>query len=75
MELWSLVTIIASLALLIFLALRGFSIIIIAPIASLVVILLNQMPILDSLQGNYMSGFMNFMKKLLPQLLVYRTFR
>ena len=61
MELWSLFTIIASLALLIFLALRGFSIIIIAPIASLVVILLNQMPILDSLQGNYMSGFMNFM--------------
>ncbi|MFJ7952067.1 GntP family permease [Lysinibacillus sp. NPDC096418] len=62
MEIWSLFTIIASLALLIFLALRGFSIIIIAPIASLVVILLNQMPILDSLQGNYMSGFMNFMK-------------
>lgn len=62
MELWSLFTIIASLALLIFLALRGFSIIIIAPIASLVVIVLNQMPILDSLQGNYMSGFMNFMK-------------
>jgi len=62
MEIWSLFTIIASLALLIFLALRGFSIIIIAPVASLIVIILNQMPILESLQGNYMSGFINFMK-------------
>lgn len=59
---WSLVTIIFSLGLLIFLALRGFSIIIIAPIASIVVIVLNQMPMLDTLQEDYMSGFINFAK-------------
>ncbi|HJH12000.1 MAG TPA: GntP family permease [Metalysinibacillus jejuensis] len=62
MAMWSLATIIFSLALLIFLALRGFSIIIIAPFASLVVIVLNQMPILESMQENYMSGFINFAK-------------
>ena len=62
MAMWILATIIVSLALLIFLALRGFSIIIIAPFASLVVIVLNQMPILESMQENYMSGFINFAK-------------
>lgn len=62
MEYWSLFTIVFSLLLLIFLALRGFSIIIIAPIASLVVIVLNQMPILETLQEDYMSGFINFAK-------------
>lgn len=62
MEWLSLASIIVSLALLIFLALRGFSIIIIAPVASLVVILMNGMPILESLQDNYMSGFINFAK-------------
>lgn len=62
MEWLSVISIIVSLGLLIFLALRGFSIIIIAPIASLVVILMNGMPILDSLQDSYMSGFINFAK-------------
>lgn len=62
MELLSVISIVLSLGLLIFLALRGFSIIIIAPIASLMVILLNQMPILDSLQEDYMGGFINFAK-------------
>ncbi len=62
MEYWSLATIIFSLGLLIFLALRGFSIIIIAPIASIVVIVLNQMPMLETLQEDYMSGFINFAK-------------
>lgn len=62
MELLSVISIVISLGLLIFLAMRGFSIIIIAPIASLIVIFLNQMPLLDSLQENYMSGFINFAK-------------
>lgn len=62
MEWLSVASIILSLGLLIFLALRGFSIIIIAPIASLVVILMNGMPILESLEENYMSGFINFAK-------------
>jgi H+/gluconate symporter-like permease len=43
-------------------ALRGFSIIIIAPIASIIVILLNGMPFLEGLQENYMAGFINFAK-------------
>ena len=62
MEWLSVASIIFSLGLLIFLALRGFSIIIIAPVASLVVILMNGMPILESLEENYMSGFINFAK-------------
>src|SRR5699024_5947779 len=62
MEWLSVASIIFSLGLLIFLALRGFSIIIIAPLASLFVILMNGMPILESLKENYMSGFINFAK-------------
>lgn len=62
MELWSVFVIILSLALLIFLALRGFSIIIIAPIASLVVIFLNNMAPLEVLQESFMAGFINFTK-------------
>lgn len=62
MEWLSIISIILSLGLLIFLALKGFSIIIIAPIASLVVILMNGMPVLESLQESYMGGFINFAK-------------
>ena len=62
MELWSVGVIILSLGILIFLALRGFSIIIIAPLASLIVIFLNNMPVLETLQEHYMSGFINFAK-------------
>lgn len=62
MEWLSVASIVFSLGLLIFLALRGFSIIIIAPVASLVVILMNGMPVLESLEENYMSGFINFAK-------------
>ncbi|UJL48293.1 GntP family permease [Virgibacillus sp. NKC19-16] len=45
-----------------FLALKGFSIIIIAPIASLVVIFFSQMPLLETLEETYMGGFINFAK-------------
>ncbi|MFS0574457.1 GntP family permease [Sporosarcina sp. 179-K 3D1 HS] len=60
---WSVATIILSLILLIILALRGFTIIIIAPIVSLFVILLNDMVILDAFQNDYMGGFVNYAKK------------
>jgi H+/gluconate symporter-like permease len=62
MELWSVFTILLSLGLLIFMALRGFSIIIIVPIASIIVILLNGMPFLEGMQESYMAGFINFAK-------------
>ncbi|MDF2036357.1 SLC13 family permease [Cytobacillus oceanisediminis] len=62
MELWSVFTILLSLGILIFMALRGFSIIIIAPIASIIVILLNGMPFLEGMQESYMAGFINFAK-------------
>lgn len=57
---WDVFIIIFSLALLIFLALRGFSIIVIAPLASLAVIILSQVPLLETLQETYMGGFINF---------------
>ncbi|ETT82330.1 GntP family permease [Viridibacillus sp. FSL R5-0477] len=59
---WSLITIIVSLILLIILALRGFSIIIIAPVVSLFVMVCNQMPILETYQTEYMGGFVNYVK-------------
>ncbi|MFC3041830.1 GntP family permease [Virgibacillus xinjiangensis] len=62
MEFYSVAVIIFSLAFLMFLALKGFSIIIIAPMASLVVVFLTQMPLLETLEETYMGGFINFAK-------------
>ncbi|MET3657029.1 GntP family permease [Sporosarcina psychrophila] len=62
MGMWSITTIVLSLILLILLALRGFTIIIIAPIVSLFVIVLNGMPILETFQNDYMGGFVNYAK-------------
>lgn len=59
---WSLITIILSLILLVILAMRGFTIIIIAPVVSLFVMILNSMPILDTFQTAYMTGFTNYVK-------------
>ncbi|MEO4055219.1 GntP family permease [Solibacillus sp. CAU 1738] len=59
---WSLLTIVISLALLVFLAMRGFTIVIIAPVVSLFVILSNNLPILETFQGAYMTGFTNYVK-------------
>ena len=59
---WSLITIVISLVLLIVLALRGFSIIIIAPVVSLFVMVTNGLPILETFQETYMSGFINYVK-------------
>ena len=59
---WSLITIVISLVLLIVLALRGFSIIIIAPVVRLFVMVTNGLPILETFQETYMSGFINYVK-------------
>lgn len=59
---WSLITIILSLILLMILAMRGFTIIIIAPVVSLFVMILNNMPIIDTFQNDYMNGFTNYVK-------------
>lgn len=53
---WSLITITISLILLIVLALRGFSIIIIAPVVSLFVMVTNGFPVLETYQETYMTG-------------------
>ena len=58
----SLITIVISLVLLIVLALRGYSIIVIAPVVSLFVMVLNHMPILDTFQNAYTTGFINYVK-------------
>lgn len=60
---WSLITIAISLMLLIILALRGFSIIIIAPIVSLFVMVTNGFPILETFQDAYMTGFIGYVQK------------
>lgn len=59
---WSLISIVISLILLIVLALRGYSIIIIAPVVSLFVMVTNGLPILETFQDAYMSGFINYVK-------------
>ncbi|HWK24777.1 MAG TPA: GntP family permease [Ureibacillus sp.] len=59
---WSLIIIALSLILLVILALRGFTIIIIAPVVSFFVIVLHNMPILESFQDVYMNGFTNYVK-------------
>ncbi|GEK34266.1 GntP family permease [Kurthia sibirica] len=59
---WSLITIVISLTLLIVLALRGFSIIIIAPVVSLFVMVANGLPILETFQETYMGGFIGYVK-------------
>ncbi|MEB2281049.1 GntP family permease [Lysinibacillus xylanilyticus] len=60
---WSLITIVISLILLIVLALRGFSIIIIAPAVSLFVMVTNGFPILETFQDTYMTGFIGYVQK------------
>ncbi len=52
-----------SLAFIIFLAMRGFGIIIIAPLAVVIVALFSNMSVLDSLTGPYMKGFVNYAGK------------
>lgn len=60
---WSLITLGISLVLLIILALRGFSIIIIAPVVSVFVMVTNGLPILGTFQEVYMTGFIGYIQK------------
>ena len=59
----STIGIIASLAFIIILALRGWHIIVIAPLAAALVALLSDMNVLDTLTGPYMKGFINYAGK------------
>ena len=59
----SIVGIFLSLAFIIFLALRGVGIIVIAPLAVVVVSLFSGMNVLDTLSGPYMKGFINYAGK------------
>jgi H+/gluconate symporter-like permease len=60
---WSIVGIVISLALIIVLALRGWHIMVIAPLAAVVVALFSSMDILPTLYGPYMKGFVNYAGK------------
>ncbi|HOO40036.1 MAG TPA: hypothetical protein PK653_01230 [Syntrophales bacterium] len=60
---WSVIGIIISLAFIVILALRGWHIIIIAPLAVLIVCLFSNMNIMQTLYGPYMKGFINYAGK------------
>jgi H+/gluconate symporter-like permease len=60
---WSIVGIIISLAMIIVMALRGWHIIVIAPLAAVVVALFSSMDPLPMLTGPYMKGFVSFAGK------------
>jgi H+/gluconate symporter-like permease len=59
----SVIGILVSLALIIVLALRGFGIMLIAPLAVVIVSLFSSMDVLDTLLGPYMKGFVNYAAK------------
>jgi len=60
---WSVVGIIFSLAFIVVLALRGWHIIVIAPLAVVIVSILSQMNIMETMTGPYMKGFTNYAGK------------
>ncbi len=60
---WSVIGIIFSLAFIVILALRGWHIIVIAPLAVLLVSILSNMNIMETLYGPYMKGFTNYAGK------------
>ena len=57
---WSVIGIVISLAFIVILALRGWHIIIIAPLAVVLVCIFSQMNIMETLYGPYMKGFINY---------------
>jgi len=57
---WSVIGIIISLAFIVVLALRGWHIIIIAPLAVVIVCLFSNMNIMETMYGPYMKGFINY---------------
>ncbi len=60
---WSVLGIILSLAFIVVLALRGWHIIIIAPLAVVVVAIFSRMNIMETMTGPYMKGFVNYAGK------------
>ncbi len=60
---WSVIGIILSLAFIVILALRGWHIIVIAPLAVLIVSILSNMNIMETMYGPYMKGFTNYAGK------------
>jgi H+/gluconate symporter-like permease len=60
---WSVIGIILSLAFIVVLALRGWHIIIIAPLAVVIISIFSQMNIMQTLTGPYMKGFINYAGK------------
>ncbi len=57
---WGVIGIVISLAFIVILALRGWHIIIIAPLAVVLVCIFFQMNIMETLYGPYMKGFINY---------------
>ena len=57
---WSVIGIIFSLAFIVVLALRGWHIIIIAPLAVVIVSIFSDMNIMQTMTGPYMKGFVNY---------------
>lgn len=64
MEQLSLLGILLGLAFLVVLALRGWHILVIAPIAAVIVTLFSKMPLVKTLYGPYMQGFAGFATKM-----------
>jgi H+/gluconate symporter-like permease len=64
MEYLSLVGIVIGLFVLVFLALRGWHILLIAPLSAAVVLLMSGKGVVDGLSGPYMDGFIGFAKNL-----------
>lgn len=60
---WGIVGIIISLVMIIVMALRGWHIIVIAPLAAIVVALFSRMDVLPMLTGPYMKGFVSYAGK------------
>lgn len=57
---WSVIGIIISLAFIVILALRGWHIIIIAPLAVVIVCMFSDMNVMETMYGPYMKGFVNY---------------
>ena len=60
---WSVIGIILSLAFIVILALRGWHIIVIAPLAVILVSIFSNINIMETLTGPYMKGFVNYAGK------------
>jgi H+/gluconate symporter-like permease len=60
---WSVIGIVASLAFIVVLALRGWHIIVIAPLAVVLVSIFSNMNIMETMTGPYMKGFTNYAGK------------